>query len=162
MRIVIGFSSPRGRFKPYSWLIKKLQKWDKASHVYLEFTSQSGVPMIYHASGSQTNFMSKCLFEEVAKEEERFEVQLSETEFAQIIKIFERTAGTPYSFRQAFGIALIPLLGYNPFKDGHKAQICTELAAYVLMYLGIGINEPENLTPKDFYDICKRKLNGDS
>ena len=161
--IKIGFSSPRSFFVPYSWAIKLFQGWRGASHVYLEFKTPQGTEMVYQASGSQTNYMSKNLFNKIAKTEETFTITVSKNKYRELTTKFGESAGTPYSWKQAFGILLIPIFKRNIFKDGKKAQICTELAAYTLQECGIKIKNPESLTPRQLYDICCKELpSGDS
>jgi len=156
--ITLGFSSPSAFFVPYSWAIKLFQGWGKASHVYIGFKTLQKTEMVYQASGNQTNYMEKSKFDKIAKTEESFVVTVPKNKHRELTKMFEERAGTPYGWKQALGILLIPILGRNIFKDGDKAQICTEIAASALQELGVRISNPESLTPKQLYDICKKEL----
>jgi len=161
-KIKIGFSSPRGWFVPLSWAIKVFQGWMGASHTYISYTSPSGIPMVYQASGEMNNFMALHQFKKIAKIELEYEVELTKHEYDMLMWKFDIMAGTPYSTSQLVGILLKRLIGVNPFKNGRKAAICTEVVARMLQDQGYIIDEVEELTPKQIYDICKRDLNGNS
>lgn len=161
-RIKIGFSSPKGKFVPFSWAIKVFQNWYVASHVYISYTSKSGIPMVYQSSGRMNNFMALHKFKEIAIEEIEFELHLDAHEFDLLMWKFDLMAGTPYSVPQAMGIFIKKLIGWNPFKNGRKASICTETVARILVGRGFDINEVENLTPKDIFDILSRDSDGNT
>ena len=157
-KIRIGFSSPQGIFNPLSWGIKLVQGWWGASHTYIRYESQSGIPMVYQASGKMTNFMALHNFKKIANIEYEYELEVTEEEYKLLMWEFDIMAGIPYSTTQLVGILLKDIFKINPFRNGNQAAICTEIVAGVLKNQDFKIKNIEELKPKQLFDICKREL----
>lgn len=141
-QIVIGFSTVRKRFSLFSWAIRAVEQ-TKYSHVYIKFWSESMQRwLIYQASHMAVNFMGEQRFlnEEIIIEE--FVINVTPEQKAKILQYCVDTVGTPYGVSQIFGMAYARVLArlgynmYNPFSDGSKTMVCSELAGHILMVMG--------------------------
>ena len=154
-KINIVFTSPVSWFSPYSWAIKLVQGWSTASHVAIQFTSPTGIPMVYQASGSMNNYMALHRFKKKSKIEKSFEIEITDLQYNMLMWRFDMMAGTPYSFLQALGVIFKDILGHNPFKNGRRASICTEVVARELIDMGYDIRRIESLSPYKLYKVLK-------
>jgi len=129
--IHIEFTKPdpaKIKFPIVSWLIRLFQR-SKYSHVRLRWQSTSGVEIIYEASGSEVKVIGELSQQdhpiEVVKS---YTVKVSRDQYRALIRLF-RYAGVKYGYLQILGIALVTIfkLAKNPFSDGRKSQVCSEL-----------------------------------
>ena len=139
MNIKIGFSQPKGRIFPiFSWLIR-LVEWTKYSHVYLQWDSEFAQSKItYHAAGHSVHFLGTKKFNETVTPIHEFEIEISRDQYKELLHYCFENSGTDYGIKQIFGIAIVKAAGLlgkeisNPFSDGGKSQVCSELVGYVL------------------------------
>lgn len=162
-RFIIGFSRPRGFFKPYSWAIRAIER-TPYSHVYLKTRSESlGLDLIYQASGVQVNFMGLSNFLTHAEPLFEFEVEADDEAYKAFMKWAVTNAGAPYSAKQVLGILLIKLfnLKKNPLSNKRSAWVCSELVGHVLgtfTKTEMGAADIESAGPKAIYEICLKNL----
>lgn len=158
--IIIGFSKPRGWFKPYSWAIR-LFEHIPYSHVYVKtFSNLTNQWLVYQASGVQVNFIGQKFFCDHAETVHEFTFKISTEAYKEYMRFAINNAGAPYDLKSVIGIMLIRILGLkkNFMADGAKSQYCAELVARVLKdFVGAEILESEFETagPKRIYDICE-------
>lgn len=158
-KIVIGFSKPH-KWKPYSWLIMKLFDTNY-SHVYIKFYSDSlERDLIYQASGTSLNFCGLNHFCKNNTIVSEFDVSISTENRKKMLQFAIDNEGKPYGVWNAVGLGIKHIarkLGFdikNPFADGKKTEVCSELVAFVLqehteLEISWDINE---VTPKDIHD----------
>lgn len=161
----VGFSKPRGWFKPFSWAIR-LVEGTPYSHVYFRIYSEGlDVDLIYQASGSQVNFMGLQHFEDRAICLAEFEVpDIDPADYRAFMREAVKTAGADYSVKQPLGIFLIRVfnLNKNPFRNDKAAWVCSELVCYglskVLKKLSICESKFEVMGPKGIFKLCKENF----
>ena len=160
-KIVIGFSRPKGWFKPFSWAIRLVEK-TPYSHVYIRAHSDAlDVDLIYQASGAQVNFMGIQHFHDHAKTLYEFEFEISDEKYKQFMQWAIINSGADYSIKQPLGILLIKLfnLKRNPFDNGRCAWVCSELVGYFLVScMGVYISDInlEIVGPIDIFKLCQK------
>lgn len=158
-KIIIGFSRPRGFFKPFSWGIRLIER-TAYSHVFIKMHSESlDVDLIYQASGTQVNFMGMEHFKNHAKILDEFEIDIDEDTYKKFMRWAVINAGAGYSLKQIFGILLIKIfrLKSNPFANGQCSWVCSELAGFVLKSFtkaALELSEIETMGPRKIYEIC--------
>jgi len=164
MKIIIGFSKPKDtKFPWFSWIIRWMQK-TPYSHVYIQWYSNMAEQiMVYHANSHGINFITKDEFDKTCEKIEEFETQIEKHTYKNLIIFFLKNAGKPYGFLQAFGMFLVKVLKLkkNPFSDGRKSQVCSEVVGYILQDI-IGIEILEDLEiagPKEINEIIKNNSN---
>lgn len=130
----VEFTSPEGKWLPVlSWLVRFIER-TPYSHVRLGWTSTSGEPLIYEASGSSVKLIGRYAATNYKVTiHESYEFTLDTDQYRQLIKLF-RFAAVRYGTLQILGIALSRLLRRktNLFSRGPKQQVCSELVAYFL------------------------------
>jgi hypothetical protein len=162
-KLVIGFSKPKGFFKPFSWAIR-LVEHTPYSHVYIRSRSEAlGVDLIYQASGAQVNFMGLEMFKAHALILSEFEIDVEDDKYKEFMRWAIVNAGAPYSAKQPLGILLIKLfnLRKNPFANGGRAWVCSELVGVLLSsFFNIKIDnrDLETIGPRGIFDVCKQNL----
>jgi len=164
-KIIVGFSTPKGFFKPYAWLIKKWQRVD-FSHAYIRVPRASGVDVIYQASGHSINFMGLEVFKKNASIVKEFTFEISENSKSKFFDWAIKSSGLPYSVKKAIGIFLARCFGLkkNPFSS-EEGSVCSILVGYALEEIipGIGTDDPNILGPREIYGICEKwGSNGDN
>jgi len=159
-KIVIGFSRPKGWFKPFSWAIR-LVEWTPYSHVYIKtYSNLANTWLIYQASGTQVNFMGQKQFDAHAETIKEFEFEISEDAYKGYMTWAIINAGAPYGLGSVIGILLMRLLRLNKniLADGSILQYCAELTARAMhdfIKADILPSEFETAGPKRIYEICE-------
>lgn len=132
--VFVEFTRPKGKILPiYSWLIRAIEG-TPYSHVRIRWESTSGVELIYEAGGSAVRLIGEQAQDkhpvEVVK---HYRFRITKDQYRNLIKLF-RFAGVKYSIIQALGIPVSKLLGLkkNPFAQGRKSQVCSELVGIFL------------------------------
>ncbi len=162
-KIIIGFSKPRGKFKPFSWAIR-LVEGTPYSHVYIRTHSDKlDVDLIYQASGAQVNFMGLQHFNNHAIRLFEFEHEIPDQTYDAFMRWAIINSGADYSIKQPLGILLIKMfnLKRNPFANGSFAWVCSELAGFVLssfLEVNIDKSELEVLGTRGIFDLCVKNL----
>lgn len=158
--IVIGFSTHR-EFNILSWFIRKVLKTD-FSHVYIKWYSERlNRWLIYQASGLKVNFVGQPLFLEHNKPVAEFLISITEQQKTDMMATAIDLAGKPYGMKQLIGMGLVYLCKAfgkdikNPFNDGSNTFVCSELAAVVLVKLGMKLEDLDSISPKDLYELLR-------
>jgi len=157
MEISVGFSKSN---KIGSRIIRFFEGTD-FSHVYIKWTSSYlERDIIYHASGHSVGFITTenflALGNTVVLERE---VELTEVTKKKIVQFCMDKASTPYGVKHLLGfgcVLVMKLFGKtikNPFGDGAKTYICSELAAEILNIAGYSVKNTEQVTPKGLYTL---------
>lgn len=160
--IIIGFSKPK-KFHILSWLIQKIDRTE-FSHVYLKIHSKSiQRDLIYQASGLSVNFCGIRIFNDKNESIIEFIIIITPEEKIEILKLAVDLAGKPYGMKELIGIGIVRFLGLfnkkikNPYADGSKTYICSELAATILLKLNFKFEELDSVTPKEIYEKLSKK-----
>jgi len=132
--VTIQFTRPKG-FKPLSWAIRKVQRTDY-SHVRLTWLGMGEkIPVIYEASGSYLKFIgpiaAKSLHVEVV---DLYNFELSQDQYRATVALCMENAGIEYGKRQLVGMGIAKMFGLkkNPYGDGAKTQVCSEIVGHFL------------------------------
>jgi len=139
MKITIGFSQPKNKFFPiFSWVIRLIE-CTKYSHVYLQWKSEfADSTLTYHAAGNSVHFLGFDKFNKTVQPIHTFELDITREQYRELLHYCFEHAGTDYGIKQIFGIAYVKFMGCigkkvnNPFSDGEKSQVCSELVGNVL------------------------------
>lgn len=136
-KVYIEFTKPDLRYKKfpvYSYAIRAVE-CTEYSHVRLRWQSTSGVEIIYEASGTGVKVIGKEAQSQFPVEVVKcYEVDVANEEYRSLIRLF-RYASVTYGILQAFGILLVRMFNKkkNPFSDGRKSQVCSELVGLFLI-----------------------------
>jgi hypothetical protein len=135
--IYIEFTRPHKDFKTFpllSWAIRFFEG-TKYSHVRLTWLRHSDSKIVYEASGSSVKFIGKkAQQKKKADVIDSFEIDISKEEYRELVDACHYYADTSYGMLQIFGIMLtyLPWFKNNPFSDGERSQVCSELVARIL------------------------------
>ena len=133
--LAIEFTRPKkGCFAILSQVIRAVQG-TKYSHVRLRWTNTTGRDVIYEASGSHVKFIGELAQPQAPVEiMEAFELNLTIDQYRSLVDMCMRYAGLKYGKLQIVGIGLVTLfrLKKNPFADGKRSQVCSELVGRFL------------------------------
>ena len=163
-KLIIGFSKSKKKFALYSWLIRFVEGTE-FSHAYIRWYSNSlERDVIYQASGTMVNFCGRGVFDEHHQVVDEFEVELSAEVKKKVIQYAMDNAGVPYGLKPALGmgwVRFMKILGYevpNPFRDGKKTYVCSELVADILVeVLGHDLDHDlDDVGPRILYDYAKK------
>lgn len=160
-KVYVEFTRPKGKkFPVYSWLIRAVEG-TPYSHVRIKWESTSGVELVYEAGGSSVRLIG-----EIAAPNHQVEVMYSKEfevtseQYRKLIRLF-RYAGVDYGIKQALGILVAKIFGMkkNPFAQGRKSQVCSELVVVFLEeVLGYEVGLNLDLAgPKDIYDWLSKR-----
>lgn len=145
-QVDVEFTRPKRKFLPlFSWLVRLVER-TPYSHVRITWTSSSGEPLIYEASGASVRLIGRYASKSHEVEVlESYTFNLDATQYKRLIGLF-RFAGVRYGTLQIIGIALARWLklSKNPLSKGSKQQVCSELVAYFLSdVLGLPMREAD-------------------
>ncbi len=146
-KLYIEFTRPHKdyvRVPLISWLIRTIEG-TPYSHVRLVWENSTGKKLVYEADGTDVKFIG-TISQEIRKVEvlDSFEIDLTDKEYRALIDLCIKYAGVSYGTLQVLGIGLsyLPFVNKNPFADGEKSQVCSELTARILKDVkGIGIKD---------------------
>lgn len=147
--IYIGFSKPTPGFKPFAWIIQKIES-RSYDHVYIRFPEPSGEYLIFQASKSIVNLYNERIFLAANVQIKEYAIECTEEQYLALWSFIKANLGIPYSLIEDFGILLMKVfkLKKQPFNRGMSAQFCSKLGAIVCELLGINIdNEPSTIDP---------------
>ena len=153
--VKIGFSRSTKHNALFS---KGIQWWDGTnySHVYFVFKSEKyNVEMVYQASSTMLNYMSKPVFLKNNEIVHEISLQLTEEQFYDLMKTCMESAGLEYGTKQVIGVVLADMfkLKENPFSDDEKYH-CSEWVAERLEKIGYKFNKPLDLVkPVDIFKV---------
>ena len=155
--IIIGFSSSTKKFAPFCTAIKM---WDgtEYSHVYFQFKSDKyDVDMIYQASSTMLNYMSKDVFLQHNEIIHEFKLEVTEEQYFKIMQNCMKSAGLEYGVKEIFGIFIADILNLdkNIFADPER-YVCSEWVAEQLETLDYKFSKSLDLIkPKDVYKVLQ-------
>ena len=140
--VYVGFSRPRGWFKPFAWTIMLVER-RRFSHVYLRWHSTGAdSDIVYHASGTQVHFLAFEFFMKKAIIVEEYLYDLPKDHYKDLLKFCMRHAGVDYGTRGVFGIAWVKFAELFKRQVGNpldsSTQWCSKLIAQLL--LGVGVD----------------------
>jgi hypothetical protein len=159
MEMSIGFSKSN---KIGSRVIRFCEGSD-FSHVYIKWTSSYlERDIIYHASGHSVGFITTANFLALGNIVvlER-KISITEATKKKIAQFCMDKASTPYGVKHLVGFGYVKLMRLfgktvkNPFGDGPKTYICSELAAEVLNMTGSSFSDLDNVTPVMIYEALR-------
>ncbi len=150
INIVIGFSTSSKKNSIISAIIRLVER-TPYSHVYVKFYSPTlDRWLVYHASHTNVHFNN---IETFAKENiilEEYALATSECKKNEALRMCVDRVGRPYGYLQIFGMGIVRLIKAwfnvrlkNPFADGERTQVCSELVGHVISKLGYDINISE-------------------
>lgn len=151
--IIIGFSTPKSWFNPFSWLIRMAEgtpfNWAPMSHAYVKYHDDvTGRWMIFQASGSKVNFVSETMFDSVEKIVDEFVIPVTAATKLKTIQYAQDVVGSPYGVMEIVGFGVVVLAGLvgvkikNPFAS-KSDFFCSQLACDVIEE----IDEDNSLDP---------------
>ena len=133
-KIIIGFSKPRAKFVPLSWLIR-LVEGTKYSHTYVRWYSDNfKLDMAYEAAGNGLTFLGPEAFNAKTNIIKEFEFEITNDEYRKLIRFCAKYAGSKYGKLQLVGVLISRLLKRrrNLFTEG---WVCTELVWFVMQVI---------------------------
>lgn len=145
--IVIGFSTASGKFNIIAALIRFFEK-TPYSHVYLRYFANSiERDMIYQANIDNLNFTNQQQFLEADNIIVEYAFKVTpEVKKAVIQQCIDRLH-LSYGHLQLIGMALCQIWEdwtgkwiNNPWHDGTKTQVCSEVAGYALIAMGFQLD----------------------
>jgi hypothetical protein len=157
-KLIVGFSHSTKFFAPFSWLIRF---WDRTpySHVYFQFeTTKTKIEIVYQASSTMLNYMSKDVFLTKNSVVSEFELFLTDEQYNLIMLNCMKSAGLDYSIKQIIGLVIANTfnLKSNPLSD-EKQYVCSEWIAEQLQTIGYRFKKPLDLiTPKDVFKVLSK------
>ena len=139
MKLKIGFSRPTGKTLPiFSWLIR-LAEWTPYSHVYIQwYNKYTDTTVTYEAGGHSVHFVGQTIFNKRAHTVHEYEIEITKEQHKSLMTYCFRNAGIKYGMLQILGIGYSKFMGLfgkkvkNPFTDGKRSMVCSELAGNVL------------------------------
>lgn len=100
-------------------------------------------------------------WEEKQKRIAEYQIPVTKEEFDAIMSTLRPLTGTPYGWIQCLGIAIAELfnLKHNPFADGKRSLVCSELGLEFLIIVGLasGSQRRDRVSPKDIKDILDKR-----
>ena len=158
----MGFSKPK-KGTILTWLIQKVQGWNKATHSYVVFFDPKvGQEVVFHARWPAVTFDTK---EEFLKKNEIFEEIPFDIEDKDLDKeiwnIVYNHIGKPYSVLQLFYILFLHWTGRPPRSNKlNKEFICTEILGILLSKGGkLMRKDADLLTPKKAWEYAQKLKN---
>lgn len=132
--VIIEFTRSRKKLPLFSWLIQLVQR-TKYSHVRIKWKAMREITVIYEASGSSLKFIGPMADEENPVEVvSSYKFNFSLEQYREMVKLCMKYANIEYGKKQIFGIGLVRAFGLkkNPFADGKKSQVCSEVIGTIL------------------------------
>jgi len=141
--ILIGFSTPKSDFAIAAAIIRFVEN-TPYSHVYVKIWSDiiDGY-IVYQETFAGLGAMNGALFDDHVKIFSEYKIDVTEEQMTQIMHFFQDNYGLPYGVRQIAGMLTARVLrqmGFhdakNPFADGIRTMVCSEMVGAVLTILG--------------------------
>lgn len=133
-KIIIEFTRPKNSLFPwFSYIIRAIEGTDY-SHVRLKWKNSSGLDLVYEAAGTGINFKGPIADKDSVYVIDKFDVYVDSKGYRRLINLCVENAGLDYGVKQLLGICLVRLfkLKQNPFSDGRKSQVCSEVVGRFL------------------------------
>lgn len=147
-RVVIGFSTSKNPWNPVAGVIR-FGEGTSYSHVYVRFYSSSIERwLVYHATHTGLHFVGIDKFCETSKVIEEFGVDPTCGQYKSMLQYCVDSSGTKYGKLQIIGMSAVRLAKMwfnvdvsNPFSDGSKTQVCSELVGKLMDIMGIEVDK---------------------
>lgn len=146
-RLYIEFTKPHSSYKKYpilSWIIRLLEGTEY-SHVRLVWVNGTNRKLVYEASGTSVKFVGTLAQKDKPVEVlDSYEIDIDTEEYRKLIDTCMKYADVSYGIKQLVGMGLtyLPWVKTNPFADGRKSQVCSEIVGEVLREVkGVNIDE---------------------
>src|SRR5581483_5642841 len=144
--VIIGFST----HKKFNILSKTIQLVEGTpfSHVYVKYKDPTiNEPVIFQASKLALNYMGQDLFDSESVTIAEFALPANDDQFRQVLSYCLKSVGKPYGAMILTGIGIMLLakrvgitMFHNPFGDGGRTEICSEVGGDVLDLLGANLD----------------------
>lgn len=160
--ITLYFTKSSLKLPVFSWIIRVI--WNtEYSHTAMSFYSTKyDKELIYHASGTGLNFMSKSIFLSKNIIVYKKDIEVTQEVYDAIMSKSIDLAGSEYGIVQAIGLGISHLLSKvgiiinGIFSDGRNKWICSEWSADSLSMIFPHYKpDLDTVTPKDVYDFVK-------
>jgi hypothetical protein len=162
-QMFIGFSRRR-KFNLVSWLVRKVEGTE-FSHVYVRFPSERlARNILYEASGTSVHFKAQWIFDRDNEVVEEYETLISEDTHVSVMRFCLDNAEVPYGLKSLFGFGIVKIASIfgikipNPFRDGRKTYVCSELVADILRDAGFDAPCEGEATPKVLREFIRAKF----
>jgi hypothetical protein len=159
--LIIGFSRPKKETLP-SFIIRKTEN-TKFSHVYTKmYEPKVGDWLVFEAAGLKTRCWTDTDFSTKNIKIKEVILKVSDKQEQALFKKVYKNLNKDYGIKQLLGLGIVRLHALvgkkiqNPYRDGDKTYICSEYVGELLVELDYKINNLDELTPKDIYEL----LNG--
>jgi len=132
--VTIEFTRSKKRLPIFGWIIQMVQR-TKYSHVRILWKAMGEIPVIYEASGSSLKFIGPKANESNPVDViHSYPFNLSNEEYRGLIKLCMMFSNIAYGKKQIVGMGLVYAFGLkkNPFADGRKSQVCSEVVGSFL------------------------------
>lgn len=155
--LIIGFSKPKSNWAIGSFLIRLFEKCD-FSHAFIRWHSESlDRDLIYQASHGMVHFISGSKFDDSVTTVTQYTFDLTPIQSKNIVQKCIDLAGTKYGTLQLFGMAFERITGIrNPFRDGSRTYVCSELVGEVLKQIHSIDLDLEYIGPKELKDLVSK------
>jgi hypothetical protein len=137
-KIEVGFSKPINRIPlfgyVFSWCIRTIYR-TKYSHVFVRWrVPAANTEVVYEASGTSVKFVNGDIFDKKGQTLHTYTLEISEQTYKRLLKYCLTNVGVSYGILQAIGIGAAYLLNLssNPFNNGNRKQVCSELVANII------------------------------
>lgn len=160
--VTIEFTRSNKKFPVLAWLIQLIEK-TKYSHVRMCWLAMKEIPIIYEASGSSLKFIGPEANKSNPVEVVHcYKLNLSNDEYRGLVKLCMRYSNISYGKKQIVGMGLVRMFGLkkNPFADGRKSQVCSEVVGTFLDKV-LGWNTGLDLDiagPKEIQETLHKRL----
>lgn len=149
--ILIGFATPMSPCAFIAFAIRLIEE-TPYSHTYIKIWSDSANDyIVYQENFAGLSVMNGSIFNAKEKIFSEYKIEVTEEQLFEIIRFCHKNFGLPYGTKQIMGMLWARSLrqlgcpnAKNPFADGPKTMVCSELVGTVLGMIGKQI-DPELL-----------------
>lgn len=129
----IGFSKPKSKLAVGSYIIRLLDH-AQFSHAFLRWSSTSlNRDLIYQASRGMVHFISGDNFDAEEITVIEYSIDLTDDQHKIVMQKCIDLVATDYGTLELLGMGLEKYTGIkNPFRDGSKSFVCSELVGTIL------------------------------
>lgn len=153
--IYLALTSPKGNFKPFSWLIRWYQR-TPYSHVATVFSKQyleADNDMIFEAAAGSVRIINDRFFYPHVKIHRLYCIDIEQRAVDMAYRRAMHYMGSDYSVLENLGLAFGKTFGLktNPLGYGDIRHKCSETAFYILQALGFDFSQ--NAMNPDLIDV---------
>ena len=129
------------------------------SHVYLKWETPWGFNEILEASKDSLHMIEESKWSLKNKVIKEYTFEVTQHQFNRVMREIRRDTGTRYGRTQLVGMIIMEVfrLRDNPFADGGRSLVCSDVALRFLRILGFNIYKlrEDKVTPKDIENILE-------